>query len=66
MTELRFTIAAKDQLAKLDRNIRIRIYQKLEETIDWPAHYLKPLVAYPYFRLRIGDYRVIIDLYEYP
>ena len=61
MTELRLTNAAKDQLAKLDRNIRLRLYQKLEEIIDRPDHFLKPLVGYPYFRLRVGDHRVIID-----
>jgi len=49
MTELRLTNAAKDQLAKLDRNIRLRLYQKLEEIIDRPDHFLKPLVGYPYF-----------------
>jgi mRNA interferase RelE/StbE len=61
MTEVRFTTAAKNQLATLNSDIRVRIYQKLEEITDWPDHYIKPLTGYPYFRLRIGDYRVIID-----
>jgi len=61
MTEVRFTIAAKNQLADLDKDARIRIYEKLEEILDWPDHFLKPLMGYPYFRLRVGNYRVIID-----
>ena len=28
---------------------------------DWPDHFLKPLTGYSYFRLRVGDYRAIID-----
>jgi len=61
MTKIFFTTAAKDQLATLEKKIRMRIYEKLEEIVEWPDHYLKPLTNYPYFRLRVGSYRVIID-----
>ena len=34
---------------------------KLDEITDFPEHYLKRLSGAPYYRLRVGDYRVIID-----
>jgi len=61
MAEVKFTDPAKNQLAGLEKRARLRIYSKLEEMRDWPDHFLKPLTRYPYFRLRVGDYRVIID-----
>ncbi|MEA1992833.1 MAG: type II toxin-antitoxin system RelE/ParE family toxin [Euryarchaeota archaeon] len=64
MVEVYFTNPAKDQLASLEKKVRVRIYSKLEEIKDWPEHFLKPLTGYPYFRLRVGDYRVIIDWHK--
>ena len=61
MTEIRFTYPAKDQLAGLEKKVRLRIYSKLEDIQKWPNHYLKPLKGYPYFSLRVGNYRIIID-----
>jgi len=61
MTEVKFTDPAKNQLAGLEKRVRLRIYSKLEDMSDWPDHFLKPLTGSPYFRLRVGDYRVIID-----
>ena len=34
---------------------------KLHDIEDFPDHYLKRLSGSPYYRLRVGDYRVIID-----
>lgn len=61
MTEGLFTDPALDQLKSLEGDIRKRIISKLKAIKEWPDHHLKPLKGYPYFSLRIGDYRVIID-----
>jgi mRNA interferase RelE/StbE len=61
MAEVKFTDPAKEQLSDLEKEVRIRIYDKLEEIKDWPDHFLVRLKGYPYYRLRIGDYRVIIQ-----
>ncbi len=61
MAEVKFTHPAKEQLADLDKDVRLRIYDKLEEIKDWPDHFLVSLKGYPYYRLRIGDYRAIIQ-----
>jgi mRNA interferase RelE/StbE len=61
MPEILFTDPAASQFANLDKKIRSRIISKLKTMKNWPEHYLKPLKGYPYFSLRIGDYRAIID-----
>lgn len=61
MTEIMFTDPAFDQLKGLEKDIRRRIIYKLKGIKDWPDHHLKPLKGVPYFSLRIGDYRAIID-----
>lgn len=58
---VKFTEPAEEQLADLEKETRKRIVSKLEQIRDWPDHFLKPLKNYPYHRLRVGDYRVIID-----
>ena len=40
---------------------RHQIMKKLRSIEDFSDHYLKRLSDSPYYRLRIGDYRVIID-----
>ncbi len=61
MTDIKFTSPAMSQFAGLEKSVRVRIYSKLEDMRDWPEHFLKPLTGNPYFSLRVGDYRVIID-----
>lgn len=52
---------AVDWLRDADPDVRDRIMKKLRSIEDFPDHYLKRLSNSPYYRLRIGDYRVIID-----
>ena len=61
MIEVKFTDPAKEQFSKREKKVRLRIYSKLEEMKNYPIHFLKPLKGYPYYSLRVGDYRVIID-----
>ena len=61
MNEILFTDPASDQFKNLEKNIRERILSRLKKMRNLPDHYLKPLKGYPYFSLRIGDYRAIID-----
>ncbi|MGC8609483.1 MAG: type II toxin-antitoxin system RelE family toxin, partial [Thermoplasmata archaeon] len=46
----------------LDRSIAKRIYEKVDALSENPERYVERLVRYPYYRLRIGDYRVILDI----
>ena len=61
MTEILFTDSASNQFSNLEKEIRKRIIFRLKKMKAWPDHYLKPLKGHPYFSLRIGDYRAIID-----
>jgi len=53
---------AKKQLSKLPQDIRDRIGIALERIRIRPQHFVLRLVGSPYYRLRVGDYRVILDI----
>ena len=61
MTDVVVSDRAADWLRDAEPDIRTRIMSKLEDVVDFPDHYLKRLSSSPYYRLRVGDYRVIID-----
>jgi len=50
------------RLSKLDDKIMISIIKKVEEIKTNPIRYLKRLKRINAFKLRVGNYRVIIDL----
>lgn len=52
------------QLKKLTKVMQKRIIFSLERCRIRPYVYLKRLVGPPYFRLRVGDYRVILDVVD--
>ena len=62
MYYIEFTQTAERQFYKLEKEIQARIISTLERTRIRPHHYVKKLVGVPYFRLRAGDYRVILDI----
>jgi mRNA interferase RelE/StbE len=61
MTEVVVSDDAADWLRDAEPDVRDRIVSKLDDITDFPEHYLKRLRGAPYHRLRVGDYRVIID-----
>jgi mRNA interferase RelE/StbE len=62
--EILFTKTALKQLKKLERADRERIVSALERIRVRPEAYVKKLVGEHSYRLRIGDYRVIVDIIE--
>ena len=64
MYEIEFSETAEKQLYKLERNTQIRIISTLERIRIKPYTHVKKLVGSDYFRLRVGDYRVILDIKE--
>ena len=50
------------QLKKLERTIARQIFNKVGELVEDPHRFVQKLVNSPYYRLRVGDYRVILDL----
>ena len=63
-----FTPRAKKALSQLDRSVQKRVVGKLQEIqgADDPRDFLKPMTGLltGMFRLRVGDYRVIIDIQD--
>lgn len=64
MIQVFFTAQAEKQLAKLDRNARLRIIASLEclrET--YPVGDLRKMQGYDdLWRLRVGDYRIVMQI----
>lgn len=61
MASIEVSEKAAEWLEKAEDEIQERILKKLNDVADFPEHYLKRLRGSPYYRLRVGDYRVIID-----
>ena len=62
MYSIEFSLTAEKQFFKLDKETQKRIVSTLERTRTRPYSYVKRLVASAYYRLRVGDYRVILDI----
>jgi len=60
--EVRFTDAAHEDLEKLDKTISERILDKLEVVANDPFSFVKKLKGCDFYRLRVGDYRVIMSI----
>jgi mRNA interferase RelE/StbE len=60
--EIVFSQKAKKQLFKLERSIQERIISALERIKIRPQSYITKLVGDPGYKLRVGDYRVIMDI----
>jgi mRNA interferase RelE/StbE len=65
---MEFTIiwsdSATETIEKLDRSVAKQIYKKVDQLKINPHRYLKKLINSPFFRLRVGDYRVIVEIKE--
>ncbi|MBU3902510.1 MAG: type II toxin-antitoxin system RelE/ParE family toxin [Candidatus Thermoplasmatota archaeon] len=62
--EIRWDKKALEFLRKLNKTDARRIIKKVNDIKDYPAHFLEGLTEINSHKLRIGDYRVIIDLNE--
>ncbi len=64
MYDIEFSKTAEKQLYKLEKDMQIRIISILERIKVRPYPHVKKLIGCPYFRLRAGDYRIILDIKE--
>jgi mRNA interferase RelE/StbE len=64
MIQLNFTAQAEKQLAKLDKNSRLRIIASLDRLREaYPVGDLRKMQGYDdLWRLRVGDYRVVMHI----
>lgn len=64
MIQLLFTVQAEKQLAKLDKNTRVRIIYLLDRLREaYPVGDIRKMQGYDdLWRLRVGDYRIIMQI----
>ena len=60
--EIIFSDKALEQLKKMEKNVQERIIAVLERIRIRPETYVTKLVGDPGYKLRVGDYRVIMDI----
>jgi mRNA interferase RelE/StbE len=56
---------AEKELAALDKDIIRRIIGRVEQVKYSPYHFVEHLTDIDAWRLRVGDYRLIMDIEEY-
>lgn len=62
MFEILFSETSEKQLEKLERSVQERILNALERIRIRPESFVKRLVGSQFYRLRVGNYRVILDI----
>lgn len=62
MYELTLSSKAKKQLSNLPKHIQDRIGASFERIKFRPHHFVKRKEGTPYFILRVGEYRAILDI----
>ena len=63
MYSIKFNPKAEKQLAKLDKQVQNRILTALDRIKIRPFSYdIKRLQGTQYYRLRVGEYRIILDI----
>ncbi|NMC05510.1 MAG: type II toxin-antitoxin system RelE/ParE family toxin [Candidatus Lokiarchaeota archaeon] len=63
MYKVVFTAKARKQLVELPRPVAKRIVEKVEElAMDPFSQDIKKLAGMAFYRLRVGDYRIIFDM----
>lgn len=53
---------AYDDVKSLDAEVRKRIIKKVGSIVERPFRYVERLEGYLLFKLRVGDYRAILDI----
>ena len=62
MYNLTFEKRALEDLNKLEPQLKERIWNKLQQCKENPFRFLEHLEEIEGFKLRVGDYRIIIDV----
>jgi mRNA interferase RelE/StbE len=60
--KIKWTDTSLNQLKKIQDQIQKRIFKKLDEIVDDPFVYVERLVGQNLYKLRVGDYRVLMTL----
>lgn len=64
MYEIIFDEKAIEFLEKIEKKTRKRIYNKIISTKEDPFHYYERLTGRSEYKVRVGNYRIIVDIDE--
>ncbi|MBT3814815.1 type II toxin-antitoxin system RelE/ParE family toxin [Candidatus Woesearchaeota archaeon] len=64
MYKVELSKTAEKQIHKLSKDLQKRVILTLNRIKVRPYAYVKKLVSSPYFSLRFGDYRVILNIQD--
>ncbi len=59
---VRWTDASLKEMGRLPKEIAKRIFDKVESVANDPFRFVKKLVGFDLYRLKVGDYRVIMAI----
>jgi len=54
--------SAKKELKRLPLDIQRRILDKTDDVEEDPFQYLEKLAGQPFYKYRVGNYRIIVDV----
>jgi len=60
--DVQWTITAERQFSKLDKSTKKRIIDKIDSIPDNPFLYVTRLVGFNAYKLRVGNYRIILGI----
>jgi len=63
MYVIEFSDTARKEFKKLETEVQHRIIDSLERIKIRPQDYIERLVGYQYYKLRVGDYRLIMEVF---
>ncbi|MCS4541076.1 MAG: type II toxin-antitoxin system RelE/ParE family toxin [Euryarchaeota archaeon] len=61
---IKWSPRAVKELRKLPRDVAVRIVKKVDSLKEGPMRFLEGLSGDPGFKLRVGDYRALVDVKE--
>ena len=62
MYSIGFTKRAKSDFSKLELQTQERVLSALERVRIAPYKFVEKLAGFPYYKLRVGNYRVILSI----
>ena len=60
--DVQWTITAERQFSKLDKSTKKRIIDKMDSIQDNPFLYVTRFVGFNAYKLRVGNYRIILGI----
>jgi len=61
MADIEYSSRAVEWIQNADPDAREQVRKKIEQAADFPEHFLDRLTDSPYYKLRAGDYRCLVD-----